>query len=144
MQKGRSGGIKMFSYVLTILLVLEIVLIMTLAIKVFFMINKPGGDILEEIYELICTVDEALTTLLRKSIKRKIKISAKEFLILVYLKIRNSRYKRDFSKVLKKNKNLKNQEHYQEALEAMAQTLYKEYGTLEELAEKLKQMSEEF
>lgn len=108
------------------------------------MINKPGGDILEEIYELICTVDEALTTLLRKSIKRKIKISAKEFLILVYLKIRNSRYKRDFSKVLKKNKNLKNQEHYQEALEAMAQTLYKEYGTLEELAEKLKQMSEEF
>lgn len=99
---------------------------------------------MEEIYELICTVDEALTTLLRKSIKRKIKISAKEFLILVYLKIRNSRYKRDFSKVLKKNKNLKNQEHYQEALEAMAQTLYKEYGTLEELAEKLKQMSEEF
>ena len=99
---------------------------------------------MEKIYELICIVDEALTKCVRKSIKKKIKISAKEFLILVYCKIRISRYKNKFSRELKKNKNLKNQGHYQEALEAMAQALYKEYGNLEELVEKLKQMSEEF
>lgn len=94
-----------------------------------------------KIYELICNIDESLTTLIRKSIKREVKISAKEFFILIYFKIRSSRYKKEFSRKLKR---VKDKQLADSVFVAVEQALYKKYGNLEELAEMLKRMTNEF
>lgn len=94
-----------------------------------------------KIYELICNIDESLTMLIRKSIKREVKISAKEFFILIYFKIRISRYKKEFSRKLKR---VKDKQLADSVFVAVEQALYKKYGNLEELAEMLKQMTNEF
>lgn len=104
------------------------------------MINKPGGDILDEIYEFTCRANLMVNEYIKKVFKRE--SSAKVLPTLLYYKVLFSRYKRVFKKELKRSEKIKDQEPYLNTLRILEQSLYKEYGTPEELEKRLQQFLE--
>lgn len=95
---------------------------------------------MKEIYEFTCRANLMVNKYIKKVFKGE--SSAKVLPALLYYKILFSRYKRVFRREIKKSEKIKGQAPYLNTLRILEQTLYKEYGTPEELEKRLQHFLE--